>query len=78
MTAKEQLLVVVNSLSEAEATDALEYLSRTRPVGASTDELLDGAPLDDEPFTEEDEQAVVQTRVRRDRVSLADARSELL
>jgi len=77
-TAKEQLLVVVDSLSEAEAADALEYLSRTRPAGASTDELLDGAPLDDEPFTDEDERAVAETRGRRDRVSLADARSELL
>lgn len=78
MTAKEQLLVVVGSLTEAEATDALEYISRRRPAGTSTEELLDNAPLDDERFREADEQALAETRGRRDRVSLADARSELL
>lgn len=78
MTAKEELLVVVDSLTEAEATEALEYLSRTRPGGTSTEELLDNAPLDDEPFTEADEQALAETRGIRDRVSLADTRSELL
>jgi len=72
------LLVVVDSLTEAEATEALEHISRTRPGGTSTEELLDHAPLDDEPFTEADEQPLAETRGRRDRVSLADARSELL
>ncbi len=68
MTAKEQLLVVVDSLTEAEATDALDYISRRRPAGTSTEELLDNAPLDDEPFTEADEQPLAVTRGRRDRV----------
>ena len=69
---------MVDSLTEAEATEALEYISRTRPGRTSTEGLLDNAPLDDEPLTEQDQQALAETRGRHDRVSLAGARSELL
>lgn len=78
MTAKERLLVVVDSLTEAEATDALEYISRSRPAGTSTDELLDNAPVDDEPFTEADERALAEARAEPGRMTLDQARTELL
>ncbi len=57
MTAKEKLRKVVEDLSEAEAAAALDVL--ISPGGRdSLAELLDHAPLDDEPTTpEEDESA---------------------
>lgn len=71
------MLVVVDSLTEAEATDALEYLSRTRPAGTSTQEVVNSALLDDEPFTKEDVQALAEARAEPDGMSLEEARSEL-
>jgi uncharacterized protein with PIN domain len=57
MTAKEKLRKAVEELSEAEAAEALDLLAR-REEGDALDELLQNAPIDDEPTTpEEDEGA---------------------
>lgn len=60
MTAKEQLLQRVQTLSEDEAAETLRLLDqRTEdPVIAA----FRHAPLDDEPWTEEDEQAAAEGR----------------
>lgn len=79
MTAKEKLRRAVEELSEAEAAEALEVLVPRRER-TSLDELLDNAPLDDEPETEEERQAVAEgyEDLRRgDTVSLDEIRSEL-
>lgn len=65
MTAKEKLRRAVEELSEAEAAEALEILV-TREEGertaATLDELLDTAPIDDEPETDEEREAVAEAR----------------
>lgn len=79
MTAKEKLRQAVEELSEAEAAEALEILVR-RGERTSLDELLDNAPLDDEPETEEERQAVAEAREelrRGETVSLDEIRAEL-
>ena len=60
MTAKEKLLQRVQTLSEDEAAETLRLLDqRTEdPVIAA----FRDAPLDDEPWTEEDEQAAAEGR----------------
>jgi len=65
-------------MTEAEAAEALAYLAQRLPGEISTDDLLDQAPVDDEPFGDEDERAVTEVRSDSDRVSLAQARAELL
>jgi hypothetical protein len=58
MTAKEKLRLTVDDLSEAEAQDALGCIVRRRVQRDALGELLERAPLDDEPTTpEEDESA---------------------
>lgn len=57
MTAKEQLHQAVDELTEAEAADTLDFLTR-RGARDALGELLERAPIDDEPTTpEEDEDA---------------------
>ncbi len=57
MGAKEKLRERVESLSEEEASEALRLLAEGEdPVLAA----FRNAPLDDEPFTEEDEAAVAE------------------
>jgi len=78
MTAKEKLRVVVEDLSEREAEGALEYIASRRhdELGA----LLDGAPLDEEPSSAEEEAAVQVGReelARGETVSLDEIRAEL-
>ena len=77
MTAKEQLLQRVQGLSEAEAAETLRLLDqRTEdPVIAA----FRDAPLDDEPWTEEDEQAAAEGRAeyrRGEGVPLDEIRHE--
>lgn len=63
VTAKEKLRELVNRMSEREAASALVRLRH--PSGVGTDrvsELLDTAPLDDEPVTPEEEEAVAEAR----------------
>ncbi len=78
MTTKERLHQVVDELSEQEAVDALDYLvSRGRDPLARR---LDAAPLDDEPLTAEDLDAMREMRedaAAGRLVSLDDIRQEL-
>lgn len=62
MTAKETLRAAVDELSEADAAEILDYLSRrdTRSDGLS--ERLRNAPVDDEPVAPEEEEGVAEAR----------------
>jgi hypothetical protein len=77
MTAKEQLRERVERLTEDEAAETLRLLDqRTDPLTV----LLDNAPLDDEPVTEEEEAAVQTAReeiARGETISLEELRAEL-
>lgn len=77
MTAKEKLRERVETLTEDEAAETLRLLDqRTDPVLAA----FHDAPIDDEPWTEEDEQAAAEGRadVAAGRtVSLEEAMREL-
>jgi len=59
MTAKEQLRARVEALSEQEAGEALRLLD---DLGDPLTKLLDHAPLDDEPWTTDDEKAAAEGR----------------
>ena len=59
MTAKQQLRQLVDELSEVEAAEALDLLA-ARGRRDSLTELLDNAPLDDEPETDEERAAVAE------------------
>lgn len=78
MTTKERLHQVVDGLSEEQAADALDYIvSRGRDPLARR---LDAAPLDDEPLTDEDIDALREMRedaAAGRMVSLDDLRREL-
>ena len=58
MTAKEQLKQTVEGLSEAEAQDALGFIVRRQSERDALAELLDRAPIDDEPTTSEEDEGV--------------------
>ena len=58
VTAKERLRQLVDELSEAEAAEELKLWSARRN-GLVT--LMDSAPLDEEPFTDEDEAALAES-----------------
>lgn len=59
MTAKQQLRERIETLTEAEASEALRLLDlRTDPVIAA----FRDAPTDDEPWTEDDEAAAAEGR----------------
>jgi len=59
MTAKQQLRARIEKFSEDEASEALRLLDlRTEPVVAA----FRDAPVDDEPWTDEDEAAAVEGR----------------
>jgi hypothetical protein len=79
MTAKQQLLQLVDKYSEVEAAEALDLLASCRQRDSLT-ELLDNAPEDDEPITPEEEALVQEARdeiARGDTISLDDLRAEL-
>jgi hypothetical protein len=79
MTAKEKLRQAVEELSELEAEAALAYISQRREPDAML-EAFDNAPIDDEPFTEEDERALEEAhaaRRRGDTLPLDDIRGEV-
>ncbi|MGH2871632.1 MAG: hypothetical protein ACRDL5_04125 [Solirubrobacteraceae bacterium] len=77
MTAKEKLLERVGAFSEEEAVETLRLLDhRADPVA----EAFRDAPLDDEPWTDEDEAAAAEGRsdIAAGRtVSLEEAMREL-
>ncbi len=79
MTAKEKLRRAVEELTEAEAAEALGVLAgRTQRDGL--EELLDNAPIDDEPETDEERAAVAEAREslgRGETVRLDEIRAEL-
>lgn len=80
MTAKEQLRQTVEDLSEAEAQDALGFIVRRRGQHDALGELLDRAPIDDEPTTPEEDEGVREARVeieRGDVLSADEIRREL-
>jgi hypothetical protein len=59
MTAKEQLRQRIEAFSEEEAVEALRLLElRTDPLVIA----FRDAPVDDEPFTEDDEAALAEAR----------------
>jgi hypothetical protein len=59
MTAKEKLRERIETLTEDEAAETLRLLDgHTDPLTV----LLDNAPLDDEPVTPEEEEAVAEAR----------------
>ena len=75
MTAKEKLRQTVEELSETEAAEALEFIaSRQHGERDALTELLDNAPVDDEPSTPEEEEGLVEAReqVARGEVISAD------
>ena len=76
MTAKEKLREPIETFTEEEAAETLRLLDRrTDPLTV----LLDNAPLDDEPVTEEEEAAVQIAReeiARGETISLDEIRAE--
>lgn len=76
MTAKERLLAEVERLDEAEAAEVLELLASR----GSLERLLDGAPVDDEPESDEERTAVAEAKqalTRGETVDLGTAGAEL-
>ena len=80
MTAKEKLRATVEELSEAEAADALDYIAgRRHGHSDALGELLEKAPLDDEPTLGEEEAGLRQARdqaARGDVLSAEEIRRE--
>jgi hypothetical protein len=74
MTAKEKLRQTVDDLSEAEAQDALGFIVRRRGQRDALGELLERAPLDDEPTTPEEDKSAREARaeIARGEVLSAD------
>ncbi len=62
MTAKEKLRQTVDDLSEAEAQDALGFIVRRRGQRDALGEMLERAPLDDEPTTPKEYEGVREAR----------------
>lgn len=80
MTAKEKLRQAVEDLSEAEAQGALGFIVRRRDSHDALGELLESAPLDDEPTAPQEDEGVVEARVqiaRGDVVSADEIRREV-
>jgi hypothetical protein len=74
VTIKERLHKLVDELSDGEADEALRYIAerRSAPVVAA----FRDAPVDDEPVTSADEQAIAEVQADRDagvgRISFAE------
>ncbi len=80
MTAKEKLRQTVDGLSEAEAQDALGFIVRRRDKHDALAELLERAPLDDEPTTAEEDDGAREAReqiVRGEVLSADEIRREI-
>jgi hypothetical protein len=80
MTAKEKLRATVEELSETEAADTLEYIAaRRQSEHDALGELLEHAPLDDEPTTPEEQDGLREAReqvARGDVISAEEIRRE--
>lgn len=80
MTAKEKLRQTIEDLSEAEAQDALGFIVRRRQRYDALGEMLERAPLDDEPTTPEEDEGVREARAeiaRGDVLSADEIRREV-
>ena len=80
MTAKEKLRETVQELSEAEAQDALGFIVRRRGQRDALGEMLERAPLDDEPTTPEEDEGVREAHAeiaRGDVLSADEIRREV-
>lgn len=65
MTVKEQLRHAVDAMTDDEAAEALRLLAAAS--GDPVAWMLAHAPIDDEPETEEERQAVAEARADRER-----------
>jgi len=77
MTAKQQLRERIETLTEDEAERALRLLDELKDPLI---ELLDNAPIDDEPVTPEEEAAIqvaLDEAARGETISLDELRAEL-
>lgn len=78
MTAKERLRQALDTMAEEEAGAALRTLAEAS--GDPVAWMLDHAPIDDEPETDDERQAVAEARADRERgiepVSLEDVKAE--
>jgi hypothetical protein len=81
VTAKEKLRATVEGLSETEAQHALDYIAdRRHGERDALGELLEEAPLDDEPTTPEEEEGLREAReqvARGEVISAEEIRREL-
>lgn len=80
MTAKDKLRQTIDGLSEAEAQDALGLIVRRREQHDALGEMLQCAPLDDEPTTPEEDEGVREARAeiaRGDVLSADEIRREV-
>lgn len=80
MTAKEKLKQTVEELSEAEAQDTLGFIVRRQSKRDALDELLERAPLDDEPTTPDEDKGVREAKeqiVRGEVLSADEIRREI-
>jgi hypothetical protein len=80
MTAKEKLRQTIEELSEAEAQDALGFIVRRRQQYDALGEMLESAPLDDEPTTPEEDEGVREAHAeiaRGDVLSADEIRREV-
>jgi hypothetical protein len=65
MTTREKLHRLVDDLSDEEVGKALRLLSSTHQNGDPLVALMDAAPIDDEPFTDEDAAAIAEVEADR-------------
>jgi hypothetical protein len=80
MTAKDKLRQTVEELSEAEAQDTLGFIVHRRSKRNALAELLERAPLDDEPTTPDEDEGVREAKeqiVRGEVLSADEIRREI-
>jgi hypothetical protein len=79
MTAKDKLRQAVEELTELEAEQTLAFIARRRERDPVI-EAFENAPIDDEPFTDDDERALEEARAehrRGETYTLDEIRNEL-
>ncbi len=80
MTAKDKLRQTVEELSEAEAQDTLGFIVHRRHQRDALAELLERAPLDDEPTAPDEDEGVREAKeqiVRGEVLSADEIRREI-
>ena len=79
MTAKDKLRQAVDQLTELETEETLAFIARRRDRDPVV-QAFENAPIDDEPFTEDDERALEEARAdhrRGETFTLDEIRREL-